>query len=178
MTKQSTSRSNQITPRGAVVFGLLFIVCGMLPVLGGLGVINVRPAPGVTQWVVVAAGALFILGGLAIINGYALWGAPSADGDLPAGAPFAAKVVQFLLGMSMVGVIFAVFAWIAFGPGERHFSISLGIPGLWTDGQGSERTGRVVFGAVTVLIGLFFVAATMKGARRLLALSHVRGSLK
>jgi hypothetical protein len=166
--KPRSSRPDQITPRGAVLVGMFCIVCGIVPLLGGFGVVDVRPAPDVARWVVVAAGAMFMLAGLAIINGYALWGAPAADGDLAADAPFAARLAQFLLGTSIVGLMFAVFAWIAFGPGQRHFSASLSIPGLSTSAQSSARTGRIVFGVGAVFMGLFFVTATVSGARRLI----------
>src|SRR4051794_607748 len=171
-----TTPLNQISPRGAVLMGMLCFACGVVPVLGGLGVINVHSAPDVARWVVVAAGAMFMLGGLAIINGYALWGAPTADGDLAADAPFAARLAQLLLGATMVALMFVVFAWVAFGPGQRHFSASISVPGMSTNARSSERTGRIVFGTGAVLIGLFFVAATVSGARRLMRNLATRGA--
>ena len=155
--------------------GLLFMVCGIVPVLGGLGMIDARPAPDVAPWVVVAAGAMFVLAGLAIINGYALWGDPAPDGDLAADAPFAAKLIQYLLGTSIVGLMFAVFAWIAFGPGQRRFATSMSLGGAATSAQSSAHTGRIVFGVGAVLIGAFFVMATVSGAKRLIRTAATRG---
>jgi len=146
----------------------LCMACGVVPILAGLGVIDTHPAPDVARWVVVAAGAMFVLAGLAIINGNALWGAPAADGDLAADAPFAAKLTQYLLGTSIIGLMFAVFAWIAFGPGQRQFSSSVSIGGATTSAPGSAHTGRIMFGVGAVLMGLFFVAAAVSGAKRLI----------
>ena len=135
--------------------------------LAGLGIVHGPTAPGVQPWVGVAAGSMFILAGLAVIDGYALAGAPQANGDLSADAPFVAKVTQYLLGTAIVGLMFAVFAWVAFGSGERHFSSSFSIPGWSATGQSSERSGRIVFGIAAVCIGLFFIFGAVSGAKRL-----------
>jgi hypothetical protein len=67
----------------------------------------------------------------------------------------------------IVGLMFAVFAWVAFGPGERHFSSSVSIPGLSTSAHSSASSGRIAFGIGAGFIGLFFVVATVSGAKRL-----------
>jgi hypothetical protein len=164
---RSPSNPNQLSPRGAIIVGILCMVCGAYPVLAGLGIVHGRPAPGVQPWVVVAAGSMFILAGFAVINGYAVAGGSQANGDLADGAPFAARVTQFVLGTLIVGLMFAVFAWVAFGSGERHFSSSFSMPGFSSSGQSSERSGRIVFGIGAVLIGLFFVFGAVSGAKRL-----------
>ena len=162
------SRVDQLSPRGAIVVGIIFMICGVFPVLVGLGVVHAPPAPGVQPWVVIAAGSMFILAGVAIINGYAVAGGAQANGDLPDSAPFAARVLQYALGVSIVGLMFAVFAWVAFGPGERHFSSSMSIPGLSVSGHSSDRSGRIAFGIASGFIGLFFVLYAVSGAKRLL----------
>jgi hypothetical protein len=164
---QSGSSSNQLTPRGAIIMGVFFMISGTFPVLIALGILHGRPAPGVPSWVGVAAGSMFILAGLAIINGYAVGGGAQPNGDLSASAPFPVRVVQYLLGVAIVGLMFAVFAWVSFGPGERHFSSSMSIPGFSSSGHSSERSGRFAFGIATILIGLFFAVATVSGAKRL-----------
>jgi hypothetical protein len=162
----SPSNGN-LTPRGAVGFGILFMLCGTYPVLAGLGVLPGQLSPDVPRWVVVAAGSMFILAGLAIINGYAVAGGLQADGNLPDNAPPIVRVAQYVLGLAIVALMFAVFAWVAFGPGERHFSSSMSIPGLSTSGHSSGRSGRIAFGFATVLIGLFLVFGAVSGAKRL-----------
>ena len=159
--------SNNLTPRGAVAFGLLFVLCGSFPVLAGLGVFHAHSDPDAPRWVIIASGGMFILAGLAIINGYAVSGGVQADGNLPDSAPLFVKVTQYVLGLAIVALMFAVFAWVSFGPGERHFSSSLSIPGFSTSGHSSARSGRIAFGFATVLIGLFLVIATVSGAKRL-----------
>jgi hypothetical protein len=166
-TQGSESNDNRLTPRSAIAVGILFMVCGAFPVLAGLGLLHARPAPGVQPWVVVAAGSVFILAGLAIINGYAVAGGSQANGDLAASAPFIARVTQYVLFLAIVALLFAVFAWISFGPGERHFSSSMSIPGLSTSGHSSERSGRIAFGFGTGMFGLFFVLFAVSGAKRL-----------
>jgi hypothetical protein len=164
---RSGSNANRLPPRSAIVVGILFMLCGAFPVLAGLGLLHGRPAPGVQPWVIVAAGSVFILAGLAVINGYALAGGSHADGDLSADAPFIARVTQYVLYLAIVGLLFAVFAWISFGPGERHFSSSMSIPGWSTSGPSSERSGRIAFGIATGLMGLFFVLSAVGGAKSL-----------
>lgn len=143
------------------------MACGVYPVLAGLGLVHARPSAGVQPWVAVAAGSVFILAGCAIINGYAVAGGSQANGDLAADAPIVARVTQYLLGLAIVGLLFAVFAWISFGSGERHFSSSISIPGLSTSGHSSERAGRIAFGLGAGMFGLFFVLFAVSGAKSL-----------
>ena len=120
---QSGSNAKQLSPRSAIAVGILFMFCGAIPVLAGLGLVRAHSAPGVQPWVVIAAGSVFILAGLAVINGYAVAGGSQADGSLPADAPFIARLIQYVLGLAIVGLLFAVFAWVSFGPGERQLLI-------------------------------------------------------
>ena len=159
--------SNNLSPRGAVAFGILFMLCGTYPVLAGLGVFHTHPPPDAPPWLIIATGSMFILAGLAIINGYAVSGGVQADGNLPDSAPLFVKVTQYVLGLAIVGLMFAVFAWVSFGPGDRHFSSSISIPGFSTSGHSSASSGRIAFGIATVLMGLFLVIATVSGAKRL-----------
>ena len=160
------SNSN-LTPRGAVIVGIFAMLCGVFPVLAGLGVIHVRPEPGSRPWVAVAAGSMFILAGLAIINDYALGHASTTDGTLPDGAPLITRVLQYVLGLGIVGLMFSIFAWIAFGSGERHFSSSISLPFWSTSSHSSGRSGRIAFGIAAGCMGLFFIFAAVSGAKKL-----------
>lgn len=164
------------TPRSAIVIGIIAMLCGAYPLLVGLGVVHVHPAPGARAWVAVAIGGMFILAGLAIINGYAVAGAAKPDGSLPDGAPFFVRVTQYVLGLAIVGLMFAVFAWVAFGSGERHFSSSISVPFWSSSGRSSDRSGRIAFGIAAGLIGLFLVLSTVSGAKSLWRIS--RGASK
>jgi hypothetical protein len=113
---------------------------------------------------VATAGAVFVLAGAAVINGFVIAGGATPDGDLLPGTPMRVRVAQYLLGLGIVGAMTAIFGWIAFGPGTRHFRVSgIPIPGL-----AGETEGRIVFGAGAVLMGVFLVAMAVVGARRLL----------
>ena len=163
----SDSGVTRLSPRGAVLVGALCVAGGLYPVLVGLGVIHIPLDPGVARWVPVAVGAMFILAGCAVINGYAIMGGLQANGEMPPDAPFSAQVAQYLLGVSIVGLMFAIFAWVAFGAGERHFSSTVSVPGLAVGHRSSERGGRIAFGIGAALIGMFFVVSVVSGARQL-----------
>lgn len=161
--------SQQLSPRGAVIMGLLFIACGAFPILIGLGVItpsNVGrdPAP---AWVIVATGLAFVSAGLAMILDYAVAGGVGADGDLKPGTPLVIRAANLLLGMMIVGLMLAIFGWIAFAPGPRHFSTSVSLPFISQRWQSNDLTGRIAFGFGTLLFAVLFVGGSIAGVRRL-----------
>jgi hypothetical protein len=118
------------------------LTVGLVIVLLGLGVIPSPPesvhAP---RWVLTCAGLVFVLGGAAVINGRALMDAP---------APYN-QVIQNVFGIGIVVLLLAISGWVAFGPGERHFTSSSSFSAA---SPVNERSGRVAFG-----IGFFFVLA-------------------
>ena len=153
-------RSTQPSPRAAVVLGVVVALCGVPPILGGLGMIPIVPAEGTPAWVAVAGGLVFVLGGAGLIVGY-----------VP-GTRFGVRVMQYLLGLGTVGLLTAITGWIAFGPGRRPFSTRMTLPflsGRWATGQAS---GRAIFGAAAILMCAFLIAMAIVGARRLRAHSH------
>ena len=156
-----------LTPRGAVILGVLFIACGVMPILGGLGLIPLKPTEGTPGWIGVAAGLMFVLAGAAVINGFAIAGGAAPDGDLRPDTPFGVRLVQYLLGMAIVGLMTAVSGWIAFGPGERHFSMTMALPFVARSSAGGELSGRIAFGVGTTLLLAMFVGFGVSGARRL-----------
>src|SRR5438046_91633 len=109
----------QLSPRGAVAVGLICAALGVVIILGGLGVLPLRPAPDVagSPWVLVCAGLAFVLAGGAVIVGFAVAGGSGPDGDLPPGTPFSVRLTQYFLGLGTLGSMTAVVTWIAFGPG-------------------------------------------------------------
>jgi hypothetical protein len=160
--------STQLSRGGAVAMGLVFMVCGIPPILIGLGLITPSPADGPTPaWVAICAGLLFVFGGLALIVDYAIAGGVGPDGDLRPGTPFAIRLANFLLGMAIVGCMTAIFGWVAFGPGPRQFSSTLSLPLVAARWASGEATGRAAFGAATVLFAIMFVACSILGVKRL-----------
>jgi MFS family permease len=159
-----TDDTTPLSPRAAVVIGLLVMAVGTLIVLLALGVVtDSPPSPDTPPWVVACAGLIFVLGGAAMIVGYALAGGPARDGDLPPGTPTWMRVTQLALGLGIVGALGAVAGWVAFGPGPRTFTTT----GSFGSGQVDDGMGRAVFGFGAVLIGVFFVALLVVSVRRL-----------
>jgi hypothetical protein len=123
------------------------------------------PLPGKLHgpiWIVLCVGLVFFLAGVAVlIQGL---GRANDQGELPAGAPPWMRALQYML----VGVIFAAFAtiasWIAFGPGERAFSGSLGLLG----GQISAVIGRALFGLSAIALWLCTLGLAVAGARKIM----------
>ncbi len=160
--------SQPLSRRGAVLVGSLCAAAGCPPILIATGLMTGNLTPGVPPWVGVAAGLVFIFGGAAVIVGHALAAGIGPDGDLPPGTPIAVRATQYLLGFCIVGLLLAVSAWVAFGPGERHFSTTVSSFAGTRSSQASERTGRIVFGTGAIAIGIFWVAMTVVSVRRLL----------
>jgi hypothetical protein len=161
--------SQPLSRRGALLVGSLCVAAGCPPILIATGVMTGNLSPGVPSWVGVAAGLVFVFGGAAVIVGHAVAAGVGPDGDLPPGTPIAVRATQYFLGFCIVGLLLAVSAWVAFGPGERHFSTTVSsFAGTTRSSQASERTGRIVFGMGAIAIGIFWVAATIISVRRLL----------
>jgi hypothetical protein len=148
--------------------GLVCVALGCPPILIALGVVPGELTPGTPAWVGVAAGLVFVFAGASVIVGYAVAGGVGPDGDLPAGTSLAVRAIQYLLGFCIVGLLESIAAWVAFGPGERHFSSTFTWPFGVKSGPTSDREGRVVFGAGAVAIGMFWVVLTIVSVRRLL----------
>jgi hypothetical protein len=149
--------------------GCLFVGVGAFPILIGLGVLTpttVDPdqAP---PWVAVCAGVMFVMAGLAIVLDYGIAGGVGADGDLLPGTPMAIRIGNLLLGGTIVGLMTAVFGWVAFGPGPRNFSSTVSLPFLSFTRTSGELFGRVIFGIATALMALMFLTCTIVGIERL-----------
>jgi hypothetical protein len=166
LNAQSRGRSTQLTPRGAMVLGGIFVLFGLFPILAGLGLVSVRFPPGIRAWVVVAAGSMFTLAGISLINN-ALAGGVQPDGGLADGAPFAARLVGYLLGLAILSLMCVLFAWTAFGSGERHFSSWMSFAGRSLPTQSSERSGRIAFGICAGFLAVFLAFTAVGGAKQL-----------
>jgi hypothetical protein len=160
--------ASQLSKRGAVVVGLLATACGLPPILIGSGVLAPNPAdPNTPAWVAICAGLLFVVAGLAIILDYGIAGGMGPDGDFRPGTPFAIRLANFLLGMTIVGLMVAVFGWVAFGSGPRRFSSTISMPFVNQRWASGELSGRVVFGGATMLMAAMWVCCTLVGIERL-----------
>jgi hypothetical protein len=148
--------------------GLLFVACGVPPILIGLGVLTPSNLdPTTPSWVAVCAGLMFAVAGLLIILDFAIGHGIGPDGDFQPGTPFAVRLANFLLGMTIVGLMISVFGWVSFGSGPRRFTSTLWLPFMTRHWVSGELSGRIVFGAATVLMVVMFVACTAVGIERL-----------
>src|SRR5262245_29841278 len=155
----------QPSPLTATAIGLLFVVVGIVVIVAAFRTTSLGPPDGDPRWLAAAAGAVFVLAGVAVHIGFAVAGGATVEGDLPRDTPFVLRVIQYLIGLGIVGLLTGIFGWIAFGPGTRLFRITgLGVLGL----EGDERVGRIAFGIAAVLMGLFLLLLAVIGARRLL----------
>jgi hypothetical protein len=154
-----------LSPRAAVALGSVIIATGLLIILLAVGIVPVDErsfeAP---RWVVACAGLAFVLGGAAVMIGYAVAGGVGPDGDLPPGTPLSIRIVQYTLGLGIVGCMAAITSWVAFGPGERTFTATGPFLGRSAT---SETTGRVVFGIGAVLIYVFLAVLVVVSIKRL-----------
>lgn len=162
----SSSRTT-LSRRQAIVFGGMFALFGVFPLLIAAGVVTPQGPSDTPRWVVGAIGLMFVLAGVAIVLGYAIAPGIDPDGQLSPDTPFSIQVAQYLVGLAIVALMTLVFAWVGFGPGERHFSTTISLPAGSARGASSSRSGRIAFGGVSLLMFAMLVALGVSGARRL-----------
>jgi hypothetical protein len=110
-----------------------------------------------------------VAAGLAIVIDYAIAGGMAPDGDLPVGTPPAIRAANLALGLTILGLMTAVFGWVGFGPGPRRFTATFSVPFLpaIVTERSNEMLGRMVFGGTTVLLALMFTLCAVVGVARL-----------
>jgi hypothetical protein len=144
---------SSMSPGMAWALGFVCLVVGLTPILQVAGFFPI--APDSSRWVMVGVGTLFIAGGAAVVVGY---GFPRG-----AGAPHVLAVAQYILALIITALMTSVAAWVAFAPGERHFTIN--VPLL--PPAAVELIGRLAFGFSSfLLLGILALFAFL-GARGL-----------
>jgi len=124
-------------------FAPIFVTVGLCIIAMALGFIHIDPdALKAPRWVLACSGALFSLIGLLV----------TAQGDMP-------TLYARVLGASFFSLFATVFGWVAFGPGPRAFSSTVGVPGFAGRTGGAETTGRFLFGIISVIVALAATAA-------------------
>lgn len=170
-----TPSPSKLTARGAIFWGLVCVAVSAVPILGGLRVIDLKPAPDTPRWLGVGAGGMFLLAGLTlIVDGAA--GTIGPDGQLSTDAPRWLHVFQSLMGLGIVGTMGALMSWVAFGPGERHFSTTVSLPFGWWRPASSDTTGRWAFGIAAVLIWCIIAGVIVASLRRLIVRARLLAS--
>ncbi|HXZ21987.1 MAG TPA: hypothetical protein VEH78_04405 [Pseudolabrys sp.] len=152
----ATSRGNYWCAALAAVTGIYFLTLGsgLLHIPGG------RASLHGPQWLLLCVGLAFFLAGVAITV-QTLGHANPATGALPAAAPRWMCAVQYLIGFAISACLGTIASWIAFGPGERHFSGTF----LFFDPATNAIIGRAAFGFGAVIIWLCTAAVVASGIR-------------
>jgi hypothetical protein len=160
--------SSQLTPRGAAIFGLVFIASSAVPILGGFGVIPIHPTAGTPMWVGVICGVAFFLAGMVLLSD-AVAGGTGPDGQLLDTAPRWVRPFQQMVGLSIALILAVVASWIAFGSGERHFSSTIALPFVTVHPATGDKVGRWAFGFGAVLMWIVIATVVAGAARKALA---------
>jgi len=140
---EASKDENNMTPGGRIVFGSIFILFGIFPMLaafdiGPLGVKDINGPP----WLGFAAGGIFVAAGLAVM----LHKSPLAK----------------LLGLLILVAFAAIGNWIAFGVGERICSYDFSFFGYVDTGQHSDLACRIPFGYGAVIIDAILLYASLR----------------
>jgi hypothetical protein len=142
----------QSPQRAPVWMAPVFAAIGLCTIAVACDVIHADPhAFHAPRWVVACAGSLFVLVGLLIAS---------------QSQPTSLHVK--LLAALFFSMFATVFGWVGFGPGPRAFSTTTVILGVASHAASSERSGRIVFGSVAVIVGAAALAAWWRLMRSLL----------
>ena len=146
------------TDLGTMACVAVSIAIGVFVLLTGFGVI---PSKGDTSELplCLAIGSVFIFGGLAVLVQTV---AARINTNRSIGME-SIKATQFLLSLGIILSFAVIQTWIAFGPGERHFRISL----LFIPEWANEPIGRTLFAIGAALCWIVFLAAFAIGVSRL-----------
>jgi hypothetical protein len=148
------------SPRERFFFGIVFAFCGAFPLcLAAAGVIAPRSADA-PFWLAALTSAIFLLaGGMLMISALV---PATEDGSLPRNAPLILRLAQYILSLCIAAALSVAITWIAFGPGERHFTTSgIGFSDI------NALFGRAAFGIGAVAMWCFFVLMAVQGMRSL-----------
>ena len=153
----ATPASKYFAASVAMFAGAFFFAvgAGLLPIPGGPSNLH---GP---LWLVLCVGFAFFLAGVAII--IQLLCHANDSGDLPPGAPLWLRAMQYLIGLCIFVCFGAISSWVAFGPGERHFSGTF----MFGDATTNAAIGRVDFGAGAIITWLCTAAFAAFGFRKL-----------
>jgi hypothetical protein len=144
-----------------LLIGLLAIAMGALAMLAVSGFLPGKSA-NAPLWVGVAGGMIFVFaGGALVLRWYA--GGDTHHAELPEASPHWLRASYYLIGLACIGTLAAIGSWVAFGPGERAFTMT----SPFGSGPGDPWIGRIAFGAGALVSWLFFMLAARSYWRRL-----------
>lgn len=151
--------------RSTVAIGMAACATGLYFGLVGFGLVTPPSRINGPLWLGSLAGLAIFCAGLAIIVG-ALAGRDDTAGDIPTGAPRWMKVAYWLCGAVAMASLASIGTWVAFGSGDRAFSMT----GLF-DGSIGATVGRAIFGICTIMTWVMVIALMRAGARKIFAKS-------
>jgi hypothetical protein len=151
-----------------LVLGLFTAALGTIPVLSASGILPSRPpAPGdAPVWLAYAIGLMFFMAGMLAVVKSIAGGDPTSYDD-PASP--AMRVFYQLAGAGIAILLAVVLSWVAFGPGDRPFSMGAGSGGaaiITGAAGGGEIIGRAAFGIVAALAWTMIGGTVLVKARR------------
>ncbi len=161
-SRTMSAKPRQATSLELLLIGLLAIAMGALAMLAVSGLLPAKSADA-PLWIGVAGGMVFVFaGGALVLRWFA--GGSADDAELPQDSPRWLHASYYLIGLACIGMLAAIGSWIAFGPGERAFTMT--IPSLG-EGPSNPWVGRIAFGVGALVSWLFFVLAARSYWRRL-----------
>lgn len=141
----------QLSRPVAILGGLMCFVMGAAVVLVASGVLPAQPgtleAP---RWVAGCAGVVFMAGAFIPLD--AAFGLPG----------WMKQLVAFTVALGLA----VLFNWVAFFPGERHFSSTLSVPGVQISTGGGQLMGRIMFGLGALLADAIVLHGVWRVLRR------------
>ena len=152
---------DSLTPRGRLVLGALVIAMGAFVVLVASDALDMhyQRTASAPPWIGMIGGLVFVLAGGALMIG----ARGASDGKLPATAPWILRALQHAVILVLVGLMATIGTWVAFGPGERAFTMS----GFGMTGDDNLWLGRAMFGVGALITWTFFVAVAWRAQREL-----------
>jgi hypothetical protein len=139
-----------MSPAGRILFGLLFVACGIIPALSAFDVGPFRSSDiNGPPWIGLAAGGAFIAAGIAVMLSDRLRNGSAAHG----------------LFALILGSLAMIANWVAFGPGPR--ACTAGFAGLYFE-TGSLAGGiacRGAFGIGAILLDGFVLTMIARALR-------------
>jgi hypothetical protein len=125
-----------------IVVGVVLLAVGSA--LATLGIFKAGNPAEPLAFLAIPAGLVFVFGGLLVL--------------LP-------EKLRLPLAALMVTSLAVLFDWVAFGPGERHFTSSLGAGGARVTWTGGEVAGRAFFGVFAVLMDIAAIGLWLRLVR-------------
>ena len=146
---------------GLLAIGAVFAGGGLYLALSGAGLAPLPSRLHGPNWLALAVGLVFFAAGLSVlVRGWLA--VPDSQPNLPADAPTAFVVMQWLAAFTIMAGLASIGTWIAFGEGERQFSMSLPFTG-----STGETVGRIAFGFGAVIAWLMAAGVAYAGFNKI-----------